>query len=160
MRRQWRAKRFKEHCIHEDINMIHCLPQWTNTNIKTEKKRSFSIKSPQHLSAIVKSECRVTYSRHNTENQALWASKSNWEGRGRQGETWGIPTEESRPAAEQRQPRRMPRKPIEKTAWRKSSKDRGQIEIKEEGDKSKPQQRVNSHIEMVKITYFYCNWED
>lgn len=39
----------------------------------------------------------------------------------------------------------------------RASKGRGQSEIKEDGDKSKPQQKVNSHIEMVKITYFYCN---
>lgn len=37
----------------------------------------------------MKSDCRVAYSRDNTENQALWASKSNWEGRGRQGEDLG-----------------------------------------------------------------------
>lgn len=38
-----------------------------------------------------------------------------------------------------------------------ASKGTGQIEIKADGDKSKPQQKVNSHIEMVKITYFHCN---
>lgn len=158
MRRQWRAKRFKGHCIHEDINVIHCLPQWTNTNIKTEKS-AVSFKSPQHLSAIVKSECRVTYNRHNTENQALWASKSE---KGEAGK--GRPEEYPQKKAGQQQnkgsPEGCPESQERRQLGERASKGRGQIEIKEEGDKSKPQQKVNSHIEMVKITYFYCNWED
>ena len=34
------------------------------------------------------------------------------------------------------------------------------MEIKEEEDKSKPQQKVNGHIELVKITYFHLNWQN
>lgn len=158
MRRQWRAKAFKEHCMHEDINMIHCFPQWINTN-KNWRKHNFNIKSPQHPSAIVKSDCGVTYSRDNTESQALRASKSNWEGRGKQGETWGIPTEESTPEQNKGSPEGCPESQERRQRGEGASKGRGQIKIKEEGDKSKPQQKVNSHIEMVKITYFYCNWE-
>ena len=34
------------------------------------------------------------------------------------------------------------------------------MEIKGEEDKSKPQQKVNGHIELVKITYFHLNWQN
>lgn len=80
-----------------------------------------------------------------------------------QKQTWGTPTAESYPAAEQRQHRHKgvlwedDAQKIEKRASKRASKGRSQVEIKEDEDKSKPQQKVNSHTELVKITYFHHN---